>query len=622
MRSVITFTCVALCAVLCLPAGLAGWGSYGGAEPDTKFDRDQGLMWTSGPDTATDHVYFNGFVNEGSGGAVAINSPTLGSRILGVGEGAYRAILGVWADCNHDGFIGMGDGALIEYRAEVSGAANLPVDPAICPDLPDSAANAGKIHNHGGWITELIPIGSETPTGANARAAANVSNYRLLFDPDLKIWADKESKPETPATPFVPNDHCSSAVLTPATDGDKASHTGGVIQQVVCDESRQGPTPNDLYDNAYGGAPSVVGMLPRPSTLYQDGGPLDKPYPGTEQACKGDPASPPKEPCDSNAFVYGETDCGGNAQTTREHVEDPTGGNVGDVFVNVTTYPVGSPRVNPAGTGPATVNETLSETPQVETSLTGDGDAADSLYLGGGTKCDAESQHSNWIYAYPISTGGAPGDVLAGNKKTPDMVFSWEGPGSRGTCDAQTLWDAFGTGGPDPIPNDPNAVPALNCGQPGSRGLGVNYGEGWFGATNWVNMHPAVAAPSADRSGALPAVQPDTTPAYYVSFYATVGLSGVATPGNAGTYGAEMCLSGIGTGAPNVYGWNCDPASWNVDASGVQSSAPKVGDAYNVRDVDCYDTTVVSASSSANPTGKDIGTRTADVANDPSHACE
>jgi hypothetical protein len=607
------FSAIALAAMMSLPAGLsAGWASYGSSEPDTHYDRDGGYAWLSAPGASADHVYFNAYIAEGNGGIVAPNSATLGGHTETVGPGTWRALLGVWADCNHDGFIGMADGAMLEYQASASAAAGLPIDPAICPVLPDSAANTGKIHNNGGWITELLAI--VPGSAANLQRMNNVTDWRLVPDAGVRLWADF-GQPRTPNAVVAPNDHCAQSTVLPVFGPGQAHHTGGMIQQAVCDESiLVGPTPSDVYQLAVGEVPAL-GAVPDPATLWADGGLLDINEPGTDQSCKGDPSNPPPQPCPngSNSFVSGEFDCGAKPLVdTDPATGTPLEGGPADGG-NVIVFAPGTPSVNPQGTAPATVNETTEET-------TGD--------------CNGTNDAGHDVYQYPLepANGGAPSNVASTGKRSPNFEFTFDGIMQRGDCAPETAWQlATHRNGvatvnqDDPIPGDPAVVPALRCGEPNDKGLRPLSAEfqdnQWFAGTTYANTAPNPGPARIDRSSATPTVTPDAFPGTWIAAYAIVTASGVSTPGNVGSYGTEFCPNGIGTGAPSDYGWSCDPATWNLDPNtGTQNAAvAKVGDAYDLRDVDCYDTTLVSANKS--PTGGSVGGRSLGPLNDPDDGC-
>ena len=65
MTKFTTFTAIAVSLVALVPSGVATWASYGGAEPDNHYDALDGFMFTDGPGSTSNKVYFNGFVNIG-----------------------------------------------------------------------------------------------------------------------------------------------------------------------------------------------------------------------------------------------------------------------------------------------------------------------------------------------------------------------------------------------------------------------------------------------------------------------------------------------------------------------------------------------------------------------------
>ena len=86
------------------------------------------------------------------------------------------------------------------------------------------------------------------------------------------------------------------------------------------------------------------------------------------------------------------------------------------------------------------------------------------------------------------------------------------------------------------------------------------------------------------------------------------------------------CTSGIGETSGVQFGWDCNPADWNLDGATGQklddaALRGNVGDAYTLRDVDCYDNTVLGGGSSANPTHQDVGARSVFLLSDPAHGC-
>ncbi len=611
MNRIVTLSAVALATAMLVPSALAGWGSVGGAEPDSGYDVGHGFMWSDAPGTATAQVYFNVYNAEGTNGGVAPNSAILQSRVSTVGEGAWRSVLGVWADCNQDGYVGFAGGALIEYRAEASAAAGFPVNTDICPVTPDDAAHAGTIHNDGGWITELIPIAPASIGGTDTtELMANANNYRLIPDAGIKVWGDLHTAPVTPGGPLVPSDHCRQVSIVPPFGHGDVSHTGGIIQHLVCVESTRAPTPHDLYNTGVADDPTgIVQTLPDPRSLYQPGGPLDQPTFGTEQSCK-DGQDVSEKDCHggSNSIVWGEQDCSADPITVSDPATGtPAEGGVADPGDIQTVRPPGTLQPNAQGTIPATVNETNEE-------LLGD--------------CDTSNDSGGDFYGnFEASDSGA---TYASDKTQADMSFGFQGVMGRSTCDDVSI-DPNG----DPLPELPVVtVPGsggLTCGRPSNGGQPVHAvgillltSDEWWNGVTYLGTQPSVGAPNAETKDSL-SVAPDTFRADYYTFYATVTASGLRTPGGVGTYGAEWCTQGIGRNAHDVYGWNCDPANWNLDPTTGAKLNERflglVGGSYNLRDTDCYDTTLVGAGSSLNPTGQDVGGRSVAAASDPAHGC-
>jgi hypothetical protein len=100
----------------------------------------------------------------------------------------------------------------------------------------------------------------------------------------------------------------------------------------------------------------------------------------------------------------------------------------------------------------------------------------------------------------------------------------------------------------------------------------------------------------------------------------------VSTPGSVGTYGDVFCVNGIGRNAGVANGWQCDPNRWYLDPVTGAGPAPGsvlalVGNPFELRDADCYDTTLMGARSTLNPTHADVGPRAAAPLADATHGC-
>jgi hypothetical protein len=160
---------IIVAALLLAPSALAGWMGKGGYEPDTRRDVTDGWMFLT-PDTdpnqATEKVYFEGFFGAcqytGIGTCVSTSPNVAAIRSeFQFDQWAPFALLGVWKDCNKDGYIGLGEQGLWEYRStllldtSVCPAQSTPIDPLTGkPPL-----NWFPSHNDGTWVREYLQIG-------------------------------------------------------------------------------------------------------------------------------------------------------------------------------------------------------------------------------------------------------------------------------------------------------------------------------------------------------------------------------------------------------------------------------------------------------------------------------
>lgn len=161
--------------VFCAPTVLA-WTSGGDSEPSTIYDGPS-LMWPSAP-TGDGGVYFNVAAVVGAGGTGFVVNPNvaaLETRNEPVGAETFVATLGVWADCNGDGYVGNLEGAAREYASELLFRTD------ICPPSSGSESSWNGEHNYNGWVTELIPIGNAETTPVD---------LRLYLDASAAVWGD------------------------------------------------------------------------------------------------------------------------------------------------------------------------------------------------------------------------------------------------------------------------------------------------------------------------------------------------------------------------------------------------------------------------------------------------
>lgn len=237
----------------------AAWGAKGFVEPDTRPDREDGFMWTTDPPTTNERrVYFNGFLAQGRGahaecstnlvpfgdlvancdpaGGCAENfafpstpcyGPTLGlgSGLAGFQHAPYPlqpyAVLGVWRDCNQDGYIGLGDQGLWEYRAE------LLTTPGVCPRQSDPSRiprHWYPSHNDGAWVRELLPLGWDQWGRLDPTGAPSDANVYDLNDTQARVWADWG----------LPDAASRSTCNVTPPPRDTLRQTGGMVEWTDC----------------------------------------------------------------------------------------------------------------------------------------------------------------------------------------------------------------------------------------------------------------------------------------------------------------------------------------------------------------------------------------------------
>ena len=180
-------------------------------------------------------------------------------------------------------------------------------------------------------------------------------------------------------------------------------------------------------------------------------------------------------------------------------------------------------------------------------------DCNDDGYIGDG----ATAQET-----YPASQANpaicaAPDPHIVG---TTAKEFRWIGPTSTDIADAGArAWVDLGTAGAppgSPPRTSPDEQLVYNNGATGAR---------WQG-TQTFTIAPGPSSPAYST-------------AYANVTWSVVAAQGLELPGGPydSAYGAEACT----TFTTGIYGgWNCDPAAW--------PGPVKVGDVYELRDVDCY----------------------------------
>ena len=544
---------LALAAALTVPTlATASWGAKGSLEPDTSLDAS-GLFMETDPDTKPVGpgipqpprvVYFNGFQGTGyTAGVTSINpnSAAVGSSVLLPTELNIQALLGVWKDCNKDGYMGWGDNALLEYRSEllalpnmdgeIAGTSVCGVEP-IGPVPKASGDHTGyQSHNDGKWVREFLPIGPE-----NTLPGSRDQNPFNIPDSTTHVWADWG----TPGAP--PGFIC----WLSAHPRDSTHSVGGMVDIVDC------------YSR--GRINATLGSNP---TLWQTW--IDN---------RGDDPRDANSDCDASHL--------GNLPSSYKRGCQPWGYEDDGAFVDITSdQNCNSPIVNRQVTQDKQVRVPMPSptTGGAQPSIAGtvyqlDNDVSD---------CNRDDG-SEWnLEDTPYQTED---DLLNQNagRIVNDFVLPFVEELRPGAATALTGTLGGGT----------------------SRHMGTHPTPEGIYASNSLSTYAHNSVFNIDTLG--------VREVRHITYYARVGAVAISAyslmlPGSTGIYGSEACGTAIGPGQPDKNFWKCDPELWwpqtveEMRANGVglgtfdgyeDFAGAHVGDTYNVRDVDCYDTSVTA----------------------------
>lgn len=171
--------------LLGVPTSLASWASRGQKEPDTLWDLHDGMMHLSNdtrPDTRS--VYLNVFPVNGVGSGPLSNPNIVALRTqLPNVVTAFNAMMGVWKDCNRDGYIGNLESLQYVYPTQL-----LQGDYSVCP------LNYGSpTHNNGTDVREFFPIGPACNLEEQRQGKEDwqcIGSPHVLHDDDAKVWGD------------------------------------------------------------------------------------------------------------------------------------------------------------------------------------------------------------------------------------------------------------------------------------------------------------------------------------------------------------------------------------------------------------------------------------------------
>lgn len=506
----------------------AGWNAFGHHEPATKLDVEGGWMFKEpdvSPSTAINKVYFASWIAQYPGTTINPNLPEARSA-FNAPVYAYWGMLGVWKDCNQDGYVGFRDQALLEYRTE------LLLDQSICPKVTTPnpiPVNWFPSHNDGQWVRELLPI-----QWVDTQSTFGDHNPYNTNDNGARVWFD-EGLPNATGVGTGCN-------INPQPTGTYRS-TGGVVKYADCF------TRYNVTDNFDAVADRNAALQPYSFS--------DNPRDQYHSNSKANIANPWGSESDaSDAQVW---DC--SQPQTQERISDPTAssptasdGKVlsGPIYFNVSAPKV-PPSVSTTGSAAGTANATGSGFDQCyRNQLTFGRDRSGAATVTG----QATSPHRGDTLAHlPYA---AEGDAINQPAKTSTYNLH--------PIEQTRTNNSLAALGPATPPNLGNAalgylslqfcqensqlskqtgLPLPSACSPGVGGDGL-----WFATPNVIG--PLITGYMTAYAFVSPAA---------IAAYGLTMPKGSAT----GVYGQDSC-AGATAGIRN--GWDCDGTHWYLDAKG------------------------------------------------------
>ena len=578
--------------LLVAPVASATWYVHGTAEPDTAQDAAGGQMYMV-PDTTFNgrQAYFNIWADIGNSGVNPNVGPT-GSAIFTTPTIHFNGMLGVWKDCNQDGFVGMADGALWEYRQE------LLLDRSVCGDTE---------HIVGDWVWEFHWIGPFDGLADDRYEDADEyygyfgpQNY--INDTEARVWGDWGLPGEFPGR--------SCTVAPPrGTTGS----TGGIIAWSDCFTGRKGQQAINGVDPDGTLGLRMQGEPQRSDSLLNQQLPhlWYDPY---------HPESTGLYEQDSGDAAFSTWDCS-DTSSTQVKDDTPIYDETGELPEDVTVEGFKVADVKDEEGRILTLNEinvnSTAPAPQVHNPTGSYYDGLNQTWDGAADHCGDQGTvgvNGNFPYTNAESqAGGVDADFRPRNEHNTPFRF-WGAQASSFNWDA--LGGCTGTFDGQPFPpfcedyptNDvfTHDMPDDFGVQAGRDALGI----GWAATKTWSTDPQLVDRDSLQPDGPI-----------YATFYATIGAasiaSGVNVPGGTKLYGSEWCTTGGDTN-----GFDCDPDNWwdpinhpgtsampretgfhisTQCTTGLEQPLPncrelgvKPGQPYQLRDIDCWDGRIAS----------------------------
>ncbi|HEX2021811.1 MAG TPA: hypothetical protein VHH36_03810 [Candidatus Thermoplasmatota archaeon] len=570
-----------LALLVALPTTLASWKGPGTVEPDTDDDLAHGSMFPEpdwSPNAAVRKVYFNAF-QALPGTSANPNAAALGTRIQPAPAAHHRAILGVWKDCNKDGYIGHAESAVQDYRVELLNVSG------VC----QPQAYAGfPVHNDGAWVSELLAIGmvdpcefQDEPT-RRARCGnmpAFAKNERVHYSNDTYVWGDAGTPGAAPVTA------CS---VLPMPRG-AADGTGALVGYADCYGERNLADTINFLDRQAG-----IGLgFEDPARPEESASPLNQPLPVTLFGRPGQAGLLEADAQERSVTLWDCSQPKGGADARDPQgprdvaVADPSGGKLGaDAFPWVIVYAMTGVGFRDEDRDPATPGVLRAPLTDEEGSYAWAPAPAPGL----------DDPAASWWAGLDHAADGPNGDCDPGTPGSiapfhpGDEIESGQGPVRETVKDRPSYTFAFYDGHRGV---NPNIDHLLGPTAPSDGGLFYTDHDRSGDGPLWSALAEAPQDPQLVNRNDL-----GPTPARHFTYYAHVGSdlrASVTLPlSTHSIYGVEAC--GAGT-APRG-GWICDPEAWWKGRFG-EDERPRyaqggtlgraVGDFYHMRDVDCYD---------------------------------
>lgn len=555
----------------------ATWSSQGGIEPDYPDDVTARLMFPdpdADPSPAHNQVYFN-VVREPEWSGVNPNVAATGSHFAPPGFNSPAGWLGTWKDCNGDGYIGMAESAIVEYRSELINGGT-----PMCP--------AGTLHNKDGWVYEFIWI----IDGAREREVDHIARY--WNDSTVKMWGDSGRPPAT--RPLANSGGGGVCFVNPpvgffSSTGSMIDYADCLLDRAIAETITQ-LDEGELCEDADLDESTPETCLPALNTglgfedtenpqcsesalnqkigIWEPAPECPDRYPGYTGLLE---RYPEDDPSGNQRRAFHVWDCEG---TQRQDVRDPRN----ESSILATAYVPGG--VSPGVDGGGSVYEGANST----------------------TACDPSR-------AAPYANPEAEVEQ-ADAKVNPQYVFQYRGPVQTSNLRKGAFCGVTVSGQPvTPPPSTPvtdergcTQTALLNSDTPQGLGVRIPHTQGRTGPLYYSNIATAQTVP-------FPTVVTRGTPSkdeptnfsvaganpYFYTYYASIAETGLVLPGGEGTYGIEWC----GSDTDGVFGgFDCNADHWfELEYGGTAEPTSagrrigaRPGDAYNLRDIDCMDGSV------------------------------